>query len=45
MPKHIVNYHLEEDHDKIMFGMKAVAYTRTSFERQIREVVLIQQKK
>ena len=45
MLKHIVNYHQEEDHDKIKFGMKVVAYTRTSFERQIREAVLIQQER
>jgi hypothetical protein len=34
--------HEEEDWDKIKFGMKIMKSTRTAFERQILESVLIQ---
>ena len=45
MLKHAVNFHQGEDFNKIKFGMKVLAHTRTSFERQIKEAVLIQQER
>ena len=45
MLKHIVNNHPGEEISKIKFGMRIVGHARTSFERQIREAVLIQQEK
>ena len=42
MLKHIVATHENEDMNTIKFKMKIVSHTRTSFERQIKESVLIQ---
>ena len=42
MLKHIVEHHSEEDMRKIRFGMKAVRFHRSPFERNIFESVLIQ---
>ena len=44
--KHVLDVHEEEeDYDKIRFDIKVLNYTRSSFERQILESVLIQQKR
>ena len=45
MLKHIVGEHPEQDMGEVKFGMKVLKYTRSSFERQIMESVLIQQEK
>ena len=45
MLKHIVATHENEDMNTIKFKMKIVGHTRTSFERQIKESVLIQHKR
>ena len=42
MLKHVVSSHPEQDMEKVEFGMKVLKYTQTSFERQIRESVIIQ---
>ena len=42
MLKHVVSSHPEQDMEKVEFGMKVIKYTQTSFERQIRESVIIQ---
>ena len=44
MVRHLVAVHEEEedDWDKIEFGMRVLKSTRTAFERQILESVLIQ---
>ena len=41
--KHYVDSHMGEDWDNIRFNMKVVKFSRTSFERQIYESVLIQE--
>ena len=43
MLRHIVEVHQGQDLSKIQFGMRVIEYTRTSFERQIREAVRIEQ--
>ena len=42
MLKHIVGEHPEMDLSEVEFGMKVLKYTQSSFERQIRESVVIQ---
>ena len=43
MLKHIVAVHGEEEIEEIEFHAKIIKYTRTAFERQIRESTLIQE--
>ena len=43
MLKHIVAVHSEEEIEDIEFHARIVKYTRTAFERQIRESTLIQE--
>ena len=45
MLKHIVEKHPEEKIETIEFRAKVIKYTRSAFERQIRESVLIQENK
>ena len=45
MLKHIVERHPEEKIEDIEFRAKIIKYTRSAFERQIRESVLIQENK
>ena len=42
MLKHVVSTHQDQDMGEIEFGMKVLKYAQSSFERQIRESVLIQ---
>ena len=42
MLKHAVAVHPEQDPMEVQFGMKVIKYTQSSFERQIRESVIIQ---
>ena len=42
MLRHLLTVHEEEEWDKIKFGMKILKTTKTAFERQILESVLIQ---
>ena len=42
MLKHIVGVHPDQDMSEIKFGMEVIKYTQTSFDRQVRESVLIQ---
>ena len=42
MVKHYVTDHAEEEMEEEMFGVRVIKYTRTAFERQILESVLIQ---
>ena len=41
--KHTLDKHGEADMDKVKFGVKVLQYTRSSFQRQILESVLIQE--
>ena len=43
--KHIVDKHENENPAEIEFGIKVIKFTRSSFERQILESVVIQQKR
>ena len=45
MLRHLVGHHEGEDMDKVEFGVKILKVTKTSFERQILESVLIQDKR
>ena len=42
MLKHTVGVHQNEDMEKVHFGMRVHKFTTSSFERQIRESVVIQ---
>ena len=42
MLRHMLEVHEDEERSEIKFGMKVLRYTRSSFERQILESVLIQ---
>ena len=42
MLRHLLEMHENEERSKVEFGMKVLRYTRSSFERQILESVLIQ---
>ena len=42
MLKYVVSTHPGQDMNEVEFGMSIVKYTRSSFERQIRESVIIQ---
>ena len=45
MLRHLVEMHGGEEKSKVEFGVKVLRYTRSSFERQILESVLIQSKR
>ena len=45
MLKHAVGTHHGQDMSEVKFGMRVLKYTRTSFERQIAESVIIQQER
>ena len=45
MLKHVVNTHPEQDLHEVHFGMKIIRTCKTSFERQIFELVAIQQER
>ena len=45
MLRHLVEMHGGEERSKVEFGVKVLRYTRSSFERQILESVLIQSKR
>ena len=45
MIKHWLEFHENEEMEKDRFGVKVLKYTRTSFERQILESVIIQEEK
>ena len=40
--KHFLEYHREEDFENLKFGMKAVRFHKSAFERQIHESTTIQ---
>ena len=42
MLRHLLEMHRDEERSKIEFGVKVLRYTRSSFERQILESVMIQ---
>ena len=43
MLRHLVSEHEKQDFSEIKFGMKILKFTRSSFERQILEAVIIEQ--
>ena len=43
--KHLLDVHEGEERSEIQFGIKVIKYTRSSFERQILESVIIQQER
>ena len=45
MLKHIEGVHPDQDMSDIKFGMEVIKYTHTSFDRQVRESVLIQEER
>ena len=45
MLKHMVYHHEGEDFSQVRFGMKVIRFTRSAFERQVGEAVLIQQER
>ena len=42
MLKHCITHHENQDMGQVRFGMKVIQYSKSSFERQIRESVQIQ---
>ena len=43
MLRHLVSEHEHQDFSEIKFGMRIIKFTKTSFERQILEAVVIEQ--
>ena len=43
--KHLLDVHEDEQHDEVKFGLKIIQHTKSSFDRQVLESVIIQQER